>query len=274
MSTNDPQPLPLSALLLAPSSDILSCLAIAAVLVVLGLTALEAFVFAALGGFVIACFIWTERSLIHYLEAKERLLGVEVAQRQETQDTLYARSLAGLVRFDAGTLIIERATPGFIKMLRLPADTSLGGCRLEEVLGVDLLKLESVVDLIKQGDSYASQPRMEIQGADRLTTQALVSGQYFQQEHMVEAAFFVPPLQNTERMADLEAARNDSDRFRKGMFRRETRILELKEEVNALCREAGPPEPYETDQSSNDSKLRRAASLTHNLIKDREAIRS
>ena len=46
-------------------------------------------------------------------------------------------------------------------------------------------------------------------------------------------------------MAELGVAQKDLERFRKGMFRRETRILELKEEVNEICREAGFPTRYE-----------------------------
>jgi len=268
-STDDQRP-PLSAVLLALSVGAFACLAIAAVLIALGVPALEAYVFATLGGLTIACFVWIERSLIFQLKAKERQLGLELAYRQESQSRLYSCSLACFVRFDAGTLIIDRATPGFIKMLRMPVDTTLRGRRLEEVLGVNPLKLESVVDSIKLGDSSVKQPRVEILGADGHTTHALVSGQYSRQAHMVEAAFFVPPLKNAERVADLEAAQKDLDRFRKGMFRRETRILELKEEVNALRAEANLPARYETDRSSDDGKLRKAASMSSDSFVGRE----
>jgi hypothetical protein len=54
----------------------------------------------------------------------------------------------------------------------------------------------------------------------------------------------VSPVNNDDRIADLVAAQKDLDRFRKGMFRRETRILELKKEVNAIRREAGLPVRY------------------------------
>jgi hypothetical protein len=247
---------PVAALFLALASGAFACLALATVLTVLGVPALEAYVFAGLGGFTISCFVWIERSLIAQCREKERQLALEVTYRQEWQHKLYSRSLACFVRFDAGTLLIDRATPGFIKMLRLPTDTVLRGQRLEEVLGVNPLKLESVVDSIKQGDSSVKQPKVEIQAGDGYTTQALISGQYFLQEHMVEAAFFVPPLKNAERVADLEAAQKDLDAFRKGMFRRETRILELKEEVNTLCQGANLPVRYTTDRSSDDGKLR------------------
>lgn len=252
----DHQRLPLSAFILALSSGVFSCLAIATVLIVLGVTVLEASVFAALGGFTISCFVWIERSLTAQVQEKERLLAVEVTRRLEDQNRIYSRSLACFVRFDAGTLIIDRASPGFIKMLRMPTDTVLRGQRLEEVLGVNPLKLESLVDSIKQGDSSVKQPKIEILSADGFSTHALISGQYYSGEHVIEAAFFVPPLKNAERIADLEAAQKDLDRFRKGMFRRETRILELKEEVNSICKEASFPSRYQTDKSSDDSKLK------------------
>ena len=81
--------------------------------------------------------------------------------------------------------------------------------------------------------------------AEGFSTNAVISGQYFPDDHVIEAAFFVHPINNAERMADLGTAQKDLQRFRKGMFRRETRILELKEEVNEICREAGLPNRYE-----------------------------
>lgn len=246
----------MSALVLALFAAVFSCLAIATVLFALGVSALEAYILAGLGGFVIACFVWIERSLMSELREKERQLNVEVARRLDGQDRLYSRSLASFVRFDAGTLIIDQASPGFIKMLRRPTDSVTRGQRLEEVLGVNPLKLESLVESIRQGDSFLAQPKVEFQSVDGYTTHALLSGQYYPEEHMVEAAFFIPPIQNAERVADLQAAQKDLNRFRKGMFRRETRILELKEEVNLLCKEANFPRRYQTDLSSDDSKLK------------------
>ncbi len=255
MNSSDNHRLPLSAFILALSTGVFACIAISTVLVVLGVPTLEACVFAALGGLTISCFVWIERGLTAQVNEKERQLSFEVTRRLESQNKLYSRSLACFVRFDAGTLIIDQASPGFIKMLRMPTDSQLRGQRLEEVLGVNPLKLESVVDSIKQGDSSVKQPKVEILSADGFTTHALLSGQYYPEEHIVEAAFFVPPVKNAERVADLEAAQKDLDRFRKGMFRRETRILELKEEVNHLCKEHNMPSRYQTDRSSDDSKL-------------------
>lgn len=255
--------IPLRSLFIALFSGMFSCVAIVTVLIVLGVHVLEALVFSGLGGFVISCFVWIERSLTSQIKEKDRLLGLEVASRLEIQNKLYSRSLACFVRFDAGTLIVDQASPGFIKMLRMPTDTVLRGQRLEEVIGVNPLKLESVVDAIKQGDSSIKQPKVEIMNADGFTSHAIISGHYIAEEHMIEAAFFVPPVKNAERVADLEAAQKDLDRFRRGMFRRETRILELKEEVNAICREAGIPPRYETDLSSDDSKLQLPMSERH-----------
>ena len=124
-------------------------------------------------------------------------------------------------------------------------ESELRGQNLGELLGVSTLKLESVVELVKQAEPLGKEPRFEIMSADGISTNAIMSGQYALEDHIVDAALFVHPVNNTERLADLVAAQKDLERFRKGMFRRETRILELKEEVNEIRREAGLPTRYE-----------------------------
>jgi hypothetical protein len=244
MKSTENQRLPPSAFILALFIGLFSSLAIAVVLLVIGASTLGAYVFASLGGVTTACFVWIERSLLFQIKEKELLLGLEHARRQKFQDRLYSHSMACLVRFDAGTLIVDQASPGFIKMLRMPMESELRGQRLERLLGVNALKLESVVELIKLGDSSVKEAKLEIMSADGFSTHALISGHTVSKEHIVEAAFFVSPVNNDDRIADLVAAQKDLDRFRKGMFRRETRILELKKEVNAIRREAGLPVRY------------------------------
>ena len=245
MKPSDNQDFPFSAFILALFLGVFSSLAIATGLIVIDAPAWGIYLFAALGGVTAASFVWIERSLVFQIKEKELLLGLEVTRQQEFQDCLYSHSMACLVRFDAGTLIIDRASPGFIKMLRMPMESELRGQSLNVLLGVNRLKLESVVELIKQGGALVKEPKLELMSAEGFSTNAVISGQYFPDDHVVEAAFFVHPINNAERMADLGAAQKDLQRFSKGMFRRETRILELKEEVNEICREAGLPTRYE-----------------------------
>ena len=245
MNPSDSQDLPFSAFVLALFLGVFSSLAIATGLIVIDAPAWGIYLFATLGGVTAASFVWIERSLVFQIKEKELLLGLEVTRQQEFQDCLYSHSMACLVRFDAGTLIIDRASPGFIKMLRMPMESELRGQSLNVLLGVNRLKLESVVELIKQGGALVKEPKLELMSAEGFSTNAVISGQYFPDDHVIEAAFFVHPINNAERMAELEAAQEDLQRFRKGMFRRETRILELKEEVNEICREAGLPTRYE-----------------------------
>ena len=245
MKPSDNQDFPFSAFILALFLGVFSSLAIATGLIVIDAPAWGIYLFATLGGVTEASIVWIERSLVFQIKEKELLLGLEVTRQQEFQDCLYSHSMACLVRFDAGTLIIDRASPGFIKMLRMPMESELRGQSLNVLLGVNRLKLESVVELIKQGGALVKEPKLELMSAEGFSTNAVISGQYFPDDHVVEAAFFVHPINNAERMADLGAAQKDLQRFRKGMFRRETRILELKEEVNEICREAGLPTRYE-----------------------------
>ena len=245
MKPSDSQDLPFSAFVLALFLGVFSSLAIATGLIVIDAPAWGIYLFAALGGVTTASFVWIERSLVFQIKEKELLLGLEVTRQQEFQDYLYSHSMACLVRFDAGTLIIDRASPGFIKMLRMPMESELRGQSLDVLLGVNSLKLESMVELIKQSGASVKEPKLELMSAEGFSMNAVISGQYFPDDHVVEAAFFVHPINDAERMADLGAAQMDLQRFRKGMFRRETRILELKEEVNEICREAGLPTRYE-----------------------------
>ncbi len=254
MRPEETQTINTSALILAFASGVFSGLAIATVLVALGVTLLESLVFAGLSGFTIACFVWIERNLIAQLREKDHQLSIQIERRLDHQEKIYSSSIACFVLFDAGTLIIDQVSLGFLKMLRLPADKDLQGQQLEEVLQVNPLKLESLVDSLKEGESSLKQPKVEIRTSDGFPAQALISGIYYSEEHMVEAAFLVPPINNAERVSDLENAEKDLDRFRKGMFRRETRILELKEEVNQVCKQVGLPQRYQTDVASDDSE--------------------
>ena len=245
MKSTGSQDLPLSAFILALFLGVFSSLAIATGLIVIDSPAWGTYLFSALGGVTIASFIWIERSLVSQIKEKEFMLGLEVNRLQEFEDCLYSHSMACLVRFDAGTLIIDRASPGFIKMLRMSMESELRGQNLEVLLGVNTLMLESVVELIKRGEASGKEAKLEIMSADGFSTNAVISGQYTPEDHIVNAAFFVDPVNNAERIADLGAVQKDLERFRKGMFRRETRILELKEEVNEVRREAGLPARYE-----------------------------
>jgi hypothetical protein len=245
MKPHDSRDLPLSAFILALFLGVFSSLAIATGLILIDAPSWGTYLFAALGGVMTASFVWIERSLVFQIKEKELMLGIEVTRLQEFQDYLYSHSMACLVRFDAGTLMIERTSPGFIKMLRMPMESELRGQSLEVLLGVSSLMLESMVELIKEGEASGKEPKLEIIRADGFSTNAVISGQYYPSDHIVEAAFFVHPVNNAERVAELGAAQKDLERFRKGMFRRETRILELKEEVNGIRREAGLPARYE-----------------------------
>ena len=125
MKPSDSQDLPFSAFILALFLGVFSSLAIATGLIVIDAPAWGTYLFAALGGVTAASFVWIERSLVFQIKEKELLLGFEVTRRQEFQDYLYSHSMACLVRFDAGTLIIDRTSPGFIKMLRMPMESEL-----------------------------------------------------------------------------------------------------------------------------------------------------
>jgi hypothetical protein len=70
---------------------------------------------------------------------------------------------------------------------------------------------------------------------------------------MVEAAFFLNPSPAVQGGEEVDVTSKDLDRFRRGMYRRETRIIELKEEVNEILKEVGKKPRYGFDQKLRDT---------------------
>ncbi|MDP4609700.1 MAG: hypothetical protein NWT02_00755 [Opitutales bacterium] len=80
-----------------------------------------------------------------------------------------------------------------------------------------------------------------------------MSAYYLEESDRVEAAFFVSNLKVDE-FEEIEQISDDLERFRKGMVRREERILELKAEVNELMAAAKESPRYRVDANSDDTK--------------------
>jgi hypothetical protein len=72
--------------------------------------------------------------------------------------------------------------------------------------------------------------------------------------HLVEAAFFRIP-RKTSKLANYERVMDDLERFKKGIVRRENRVLELKGEVNQLLKQARQSQRYQVDSMTDDSRF-------------------
>lgn len=211
-------------------------------------------VFAAcLVGIFVGAYVYRERALVRSLQAIEISYLDEASAHNARLEHLYMQSLACLVEFDANTLKIDRASIGFFDLLGVGSDVDLRGNNLEQVLGVETADLESMVGHISKGSRGLRQP-IQCRRQDGKYIDLLMSAYYLEESDRIEAAFFVANLE-VEDSEDIEQISGDLERFRKGMVRREERILELKSEVNELLVEAQESPRYRVDANSDDTKF-------------------
>lgn len=129
------------------------------------------------------------------------------------------------------------------------------GKSIAELLKIAPSKMEAIVSQIQRERNPSQQHSLVVEDAVGNQLSVLMTADYHPDVHMVEAAFFISPTQDRKEMERMENARKDLDRFRRGMYRRETRILELKEEVNEVLRENGKPGRYRTDIHTEDTNF-------------------
>ncbi|CAA6695118.1 MULTISPECIES: PAS domain-containing protein [unclassified Lentimonas] len=230
----------------------------------IGVPPMETIIFASLSALAVGGFICRERALVLELAQEERKHAARLGLEIDRIDELYANSVACLVTFDAGTLIIDRVSAGFFDLLGISAKQDLVGAPLEEVLGVDSTHLTSVVYQIKVG-TISVREELICKRADGKPAVLLITGRYMAHLHLVEATFYRLPRQAAE-LGEYERVMDDLERFKKGIVRREGRVLELKGEVNQLLKEAGKPVRYRVDSTTDDSRF------VQQLIKTNKAV--
>ena len=116
---------------------------------------------------------------------------------------------------------------------------------------------------IKTG-SVGVREELVCQQADGKPVQLLISGHYIPQLHLVEAVFFRLPRKT---LGDHERLIEDLERFKKGIVRREDRVLELKAQVNEILQQAGQPVRYQVDSNTDVSRLVKQEFITKKAVK-------
>lgn len=232
---------------------LISGLAILVALNAVGLPGMEAGVFAVLSGFTTGAFVYRERSLTRSNDISLLEHRAVVTRLEKHIQFYYEESLACLVYFDAVTLSIERVSPGLLQLLRVPVDIHVRGKSIVDLLRVSPSTIEAIVSDSKQGISREGSRTLQAEDAHGRQLMVEVTTKYYNESHMVEVAFFVAPLDECEEVEEVEIALKDLDRFRRGMYRRETRILELKEEMNQILKDAGKEPRYKFDQKTQDA---------------------
>lgn len=242
-----------SFLFVAIGSGLFAGIALLFTLITLGLPRLEAAVFAALSGFTLGAFVYRERDLTSANKRMREEHSSELESLEKRIQYYYDRALVCLAYFDAGTLLVEKVSPGFLQLLRIPPDLKVRGKSIVELLHVSASRIEAIVSEAQRESTGAK--THQLLAADSRGSQFTVevTFNYIKQNHMVEAAFFVSPFCGDENVEQVDMARKDLERFRRGMYRRETRILELKEEVNEILKAAGREPRYSFDQKTQET---------------------
>ena len=245
-----------SFLLSAVLSGLFTGIALLFTLSTLGLPRLEALVFAGLSGFTLGAFVYRERALTHALEQRREEHRLEVARLEKRIHHYYGESLVCLAYFDAGTLLTEKVSPGFLQLFRIPPDLEVRGKSIVELLHVSAARVETILGEAKRETANAKSFQLLAEDAKGSQLPVEITLKYFKDTHMVEASFFVAPFSADKDLEQVDVARKDLDRFRRGMYRRETRILELKEEINEILKESGREPRYKFDQKTQDVDIR------------------
>ena len=68
-------------------------------------------------------------------------------------------------------------------------------------------------------------------------------------------------------LGDHERLIEDLERFKKGIVRREDRVLELKAQVNEILQQAGQPVRYQVDSNTDVSRLVKQEFITKEAVK-------
>lgn len=246
---------PGSFLLGAVISGLFAGIALFFTLATLGLPGLEATVFAALSGFTLGAFVYRERSLTYLLDQSREAHRVEVAGLEKRIRYYYEQSLVCLAYFDAGTLLTESVSPGFLQLFRIPPDLKVRGKPIVDLIHVSASRIEAIVREAQRENPETNAFQLLAEDSQGSQLPVEVTLKYFKNTHMVEAALFASPFKEGDNLEQMDIARKDLDRFRRGMYRRETRILELKEEVNEVLKAAGGQPRYKFDQKTGGNHI-------------------
>lgn len=219
----------------------------------LGLSLLEASVFGVLGGFTMGAVLYREQNLIRLFEDTRKNLSYEVLQYKQRLQNMYDHSSCCLLEFDAETHAVHKASLGAVRLLAVPPDREVRGDSLLDVLRVESKCLVDLFSEAKAAPNGVIRKTVEIVNFNDRKLACEVSAIYYNDNGFIELALYLMPERHAEGDSNSKGRREDFDRFRRGLYRRESRILELKEEVNKILVKQNKKPRYKFDQRTNDS---------------------
>jgi hypothetical protein len=188
----------------------------------------------------------------------------ELAQAKEVEaiarrvEHLYTISPVAVITLEMTSWTVQRASRGFTNLLGLDPETKLAGTRLAALLKAQTSQMDALEAHLR--DSSPSGPiQLTCFNAEGRALDLFVSGRMMEPASLAELVF-VADLGQFLNDHDLEERAEEMESFRKMMMRRETRILELKSEVNRLLVGSRSAPRYEIDSDTADNRIQE---LTH-----------
>ncbi len=241
------------SLFISIASGVFAFATISLVISRFGVAPIPTLIFSGLSGLAVTGFVWRERSLLKSLEKAERDRNEHVTHLESELDYLYERSTISLIEYDASSLMVGRISSGFYQLMGFDPSRQLQGKQLDLLLGIDASKLERLTERIKRNNlKQATSLSCRRVGGDVLDLNT--TGRFFKDRYVVELCLVCSP-DNFKRYAELQQMMEDLDRFRKGMLRREKRIIDLKNEVNGLLAMKGQAPRYAVTAAAETGRI-------------------
>lgn len=241
------------SLFISIASGVFAFATISLVISRIGVLPIPTLLFSGLSGLAVAGFVGRERSLLKRLEVVEQHSVEQIAQLESELNYLYESSVVSLVEYDAGNLIVGRVSSGFFQLMGFDARCNVQGKEVHTLLGVDATQVERLTERIKHQDlREGTTLSCRRDGGDVL--ELTVSGRFAQDSYMIELSLVCSP-DNFKKYAELQQMMDDLERFRKGMLRREKRIIDLKTEVNSLLVSNGTDPRYAITAATGPGRI-------------------
>ena len=205
-------------------------------------------VFAAFG---VTLFIIRDRYLGNQLKSLESKYLSIITSHKERIESIYSSHSICCAVIDIVTLELLRASPVFYDLCSIEKNSDTKGINFISLLKIESDTMHSYFEQLKNG-ADDSVTKVNAVGSNDITLCLIISGRILADGHSAELIIFNSPCELVD-SDERQLMVAELDRYSQGVISRESRILDLKKEVNDLLVESGQVSRYKVDSKSNDS---------------------
>ncbi|MGB0263604.1 MAG: hypothetical protein ACPGCT_02200 [Opitutales bacterium] len=217
------------------------------------LSSFEANLLAAIGACSMGLFLVRERYLCGELKAAKSEYTKQISCLLQRVNAIETSQAICAVTVDMATLQLQRASSAFYDLCEVDAATDLSQLYLDTLLKIDANWLRHFLNGLNKNlsDAEAAVAAVSPNGS---ALRLRISGRKYVDSEGAELVLFNLP-NSAEELSERQEILNELERYSKGLLRRETRILELKREVNQLLTGAGQTVRYQVDSVSQETAI-------------------